>query len=94
MNYKETEEETLDLPESTNEDSTEQIPEQSPDSLPSKLIQIILDPETDEPRINYTSNLSIAQVLGALSLATETLISINVHDKLHKRRMLKAFEDV
>lgn len=96
MNYKETEDETLDLPDDIPVENTpHETPEENPaDRIPLKLIQIVLDPETDEPQINYTADLTITQVLGALALTKETLLSINVQDKLHKRRMLKAYEDV
>lgn len=93
MNYKDVEESIDDSPDDIPDNTT--ISDESPeDTIPPKLIQIILDPETDEPRINYTSDLSITQVLGALELSKQTLLSINVQDKLHKRRMLKAYEDV
>lgn len=89
MNYKNNEDESDDIPEMVLDDTPTPVEETI-----RKVIQISFTDDTDEPTISYTQDLNLSQVIGALELTKEILISVNVRDKLHKRRMLQAYQDV
>ena len=61
---------------------------------PSKVIQISFEEGAQEPSINYTADLNLSEVIGALEISKEMLISAKVLDKLHKRRLMQAYNDV
>lgn len=89
MNYKNNEDES--------DDTLEMVLDETPTPVEEtirKVIQISFTDDTDEPTISYTQDLNLSQVIGALELTKEILISVNVRDKLHKRRMLQAYQDV
>ena len=83
MNYKN--EEDIDM---------DDIPELEGVETPSKVIQISFEEGAQEPSINYTADLNLSEVIGALEISKEMLISAKVLDKLHKRRLMQAYNDV
>lgn len=101
MNYKDEDQNDLEIEseevsQETSEDTDIQTPNYpTPEGTPPsrKVIQISFE-NGEEPSINYTSDLTLSEVVGALEISKEMLVSAKVLDKLRKRRLMQAYQDV
>lgn len=101
MNYKDEDQNDLEIDseevsQETSEDTDIQTPNYpTPEDTPPsrKVIQISFE-NGEEPSINYTADLTLSEVVGALEISKEMLISAKVLDKLRKRRLMQAYQDV
>lgn len=85
--------ETLATENSLEDSPTEEALDESQIS-PSKVVQLILDNPSQCPLISYTEAVTLSEVVGALTLALETLKTINVDEKLKKKRFMAAYNDL
>ena len=101
MNYKDEDQNDLkieseEISQEISEDTNIQTPDYptTEDTPPSrKVIQISFE-NGEEPSINYTADLTLSEVVGALEISKEMLVSAKVLDKLRKRRLMQAYQDV